>query len=83
MLKADEEVAAATAQQHPSLTSIASASRSGNCVRRRAGRRAGARRAVAYARLQLLFFNQRPDATRHVVGQAFRHHYHGIIEVKT
>ena len=37
----------------------------------------------SHARLQLLFFNQRPDATRHVVGQAFRHHYHGIIQVKT
>ena len=37
----------------------------------------------ANPRLQLLFFYQRPDAICDVVSQAFWHHFHGIIQVKT
>ena len=82
MLPADEGAAATTAQQHAFIDQHRQRFAQGIARDAELGGEL-AFSGQSHARLQLLFFNQRPDATRHVVGQAFRHHYHGIIQVKT
>ena len=82
MLKADESATAATAQQYPFIDQHRQRFAQGIA---RDAELSGELTlgGQSPARIQLLFFNQRPDATGYIVGQAFRHHYHGIIQVKT